>query len=575
MRLGLRQLSAAAVLVGTLMVLLAGCASSNSNRRVHQIFHMAWLGSQGQDITPPDPGTCNDTTCIPVVNLLFDGLVTLDANLNVEKWGADDITISPDGLTYTFHLRGGQEFSDGMPVTASDYAYAMNRSLDPCLNSAVSYYLWAIKDAQDFSAEGCSGGQENGRKTLIGDSIVPDDGASRLIVTLTKPAGYFLAALSYSTAFALEPKVVAGASLGADEKWLDTLKRGASGQGGSGMFYVSAYDHAGNLVLKANPHWWGRNAGKKLALTEVDFKIFADADSMYDAYNTGTLYDYLNRVPSSRLAEARAQSDEHDAPILAVQTVALNWDIPPFDNRDARQSFCLALNRDDLVRRVLNGSQLPSYHLVPKGMPGYNSALAGPGGLSDTAGDLGKARSHWNAYKATLGGRPIPPIQFTYDVSDNGSQTGKSYAEALQTQWDAAFPDAKVTLNPVSMPVRIQLERQKKLQAYRFAWPADYPDPQNFLSQLYATTAGYNYSNASVPDVDALLARADQASPVAAGRLALYMQAEQKLVDAVAVCGVYQYANHYRLRATVRNYAENGLFFTPADSWVAMYLTNS
>ena len=52
-----------------------------------------------------------------------------------------------------------------------------------------------------------------------------------------------------------------------------------TGMGGSGMFYISKWDHAGNLVPKANPNWWGVTAGKKPNLTEIDYKIFSSTDT--------------------------------------------------------------------------------------------------------------------------------------------------------------------------------------------------------------------------------------------------------------------------------------------------------
>jgi hypothetical protein len=69
------------------------------------------------------------------------------------------------------------------------------------------------------------------------------------------PAGYFLEAMTYPTSYALKRSVVSGKNLGADDTWTPALSQSPTGQGGRGMFYVSSYDSAGNLVLRANSDW--------------------------------------------------------------------------------------------------------------------------------------------------------------------------------------------------------------------------------------------------------------------------------------------------------------------------------
>ena len=51
----------------------------------------------------------------------------------------------------------------------------------------------------------------------------------------------------------------------------------------------------------------------------------------------------------------------------------MNWKIAPFDDVNARKAFCLAINRDQINQQVYQGRNMPTWHLVPKGMNGYNS----------------------------------------------------------------------------------------------------------------------------------------------------------------------------------------------------------
>jgi ABC-type oligopeptide transport system substrate-binding subunit len=107
---------------------------------------------------------------------------------------------------------------------------------------------------------------------------------------------------------------------------------------------------------------------------------------------------------------------------------------------------------------------------------------------------------------------------------------------------------------------------------FRFGWQADYPDPQDFLSLLFLSDAPYNTQSANVPGADALMRRAD-ALPDMRQRVPLYNQAEQMLIDNVAVCPLYQYVTRYALRPWVKgDFVEDTRGLFPNDAWVSGYI---
>lgn len=584
MRLGIRKLSFTGlmVLLGLVALLAAGCGtnSGNGGQAASQVLHVSWASGGGSpDITTLDPGLAQDSSAIPIVDLVYDGLVVLDHNGKVTPWGASKWDVSNGGLTYTFHLRPNQKFSDGTPVTASDYAYAIDRTLNPCLQSGVNYYLWTIKDAQTFSNETCdtkSGKITAGQgqttpvlTTLVGDSIKAVD-PNTLQIQLQTTAGYFLDALSYSSSYALEKSTVTGPNLGADDKWIDNLTKGSTGQGGSGMFYVSKWNHQGDLVLKANPNWWGVSAGMKPKLSEIDYKIFASADTGYSTYISNNNYDLLDdgMIPPDQLAQAKTRPDFHTGPFLAIQSLEMNWKIAPFDDLNARKAFCLAINRDTIVNNVLKGADIASWHLVPQGMPGYNANLKSLDG-APTAGDQAKALQYWNAYKSAHGGK-VPTIQYSFNTSDSAST---AFANALIAQWNQTLPGANVQTNPKPWKQTLKDEQAKIVQFYRFGWIADYPDAEDWLTLLHSTTSSYNENNASVPAADKLMQQADQSTDQTQ-RLSLYNQAEQMLLDNVAECPVYQYQLHYLLRTYVKNLTYDAQAQVATTDWPNIYIAS-
>ncbi len=571
MRLGNRKFSIAGliVLMGTIALLASACGTSTNpgptDKAKDQTLNLGWATGGGTDITTLDPAQCSDTSCGPLESMLFDGLVTLDKGLNVIPWAAKSWNVSSDGTTYTFTLQSNQKFSDGTPVKPSDFAWSMDRSANPCLGSQLSYYLSTIKDASAFSGETCTADQPVGAiTTLVGDSIIPDDSANTLTIKLAQPAGYFLEALTYSTSFAVEKSVVSGAGLGKDDTWLDNLAKGATGQGGSGMFYVSAWNHQGVLTLKQNPNWWGT----KPTITTVDFKLFSSTDTEYSTYQTDQTLAYTDTIPVDQIAAAKSLPDYHEQATLIIGGFMMNWKVAPFDDVNARKAFCLAINRDQLNQSIAKGTQIPNWHIVPKGMPGYDANLQGIDG-APTAGDQTKAKAYWAQYLAAHGNK-VPSIKLSFNLSSN---TAKLSAEAYQATWNQLF-GINTTIDQTAWATILQEEQSKTLQLYRFAWAADYPDPEDWTTLLFSTDSPYNEQNASIPEADALMKQADGLQDMSQ-RVPLYNQAEQMLVNQVAWCPTSQYQNYYRVRTWVKGgFVQTAQGSFPLPVWQTAYIAN-
>jgi oligopeptide transport system substrate-binding protein len=585
MRLGTRKgtLSGLLAAAGTLALLLAACGGSSStgqtgpsNKGANQKLVINWgTGGGSADITTYDAAQSSDSSASPIISMLYDGLVTLDKDLKVENWGADKVTPSADGLTYTFHIRSGQKFTDGTPVKASDYAFSLNRAVNPCLASPVGYYLPQanLKDANTFNTETCA---KDGKtvvgsiQTLIGDSIVADDGANTLTLTLSQPAGFFLDAVSYVSNYVVEQSAL-GDGLGASGAWTDNLSKP---EGNSGMFEVKSNDKSGHLVLVPNPYWWGNSAGKKLNFTEVDFNMFETSDTQYSAYQSDPSTAMSDAIPSQQIAAAKADPNSgfQSGPQLLLQGFAMNYKIAPFNNKDARLAFCEAINRTQVANNVRSGVSTPTWHIVPQGMPGYNPNLQGPDGAG-LGSNLTLAQQHWSAYKATLNGASVPPIKISFNLS---STTAKALAEFYQSTWNQAL-GLNVGIDQTAWATILKEEAQKTVQIFRFGWLADYPDPQDFLTLLFDTNSGYNDQNASVPAADQLMEAADKMflPSQQVQRLSDYNQAEQLLLNDGAFCPVYTEPNYYALRSWVNGMTENGEEVFPNDDWVNGYLTKS
>ncbi len=571
----------------------AGCPARGDN----QTF-VAYLITNAHpgDRALLDPAEATDPAARTVTRLLFDGLVTLDKNLKPELWGADRVDVSPDGLTYTFHLRPGQRFSDGRPVQASDYAWSLERLVSPCTHAATDVALLALQDAPAFAAEPCNGGKPAGKiQTLQGSSIIANDGAGTLALVVSQPTGGFLTMLASAPAYALEHEVVSPPAGSKNGSWPSNLTHGATGQGGSGMFYVAGIDkHA--LTLRPNPVWWGQGAHKAPNLSELDVKLYGDATAAYKAFQADPTAAYLSQIPTGQLQGAASDAGYREGPALRMEGIAFNWNVAPFDKLDAREAFCLAINRDQYAATPGAGLLEPTWHVTARGISGYDRSLDSLDG-APTAGDAEKATRHWQAYLTALGiqnsqgtatptatNTPTPqptatpqptvkPPSVTFSFASD-SPTQQALAAVLQADLQATL-GVKVQLSGSPAGALADAVRGKGVQAYPVVWGSDVPDPQFFLTRPFSSGAAENFANAGVPEADALLAQADIASDPMhdIARMQIYNQAEQYLVDNVVICPVAQLHLAYEVRPWAHGLAETGDGLIPLDNWSAAVLT--
>src|SRR6185437_6414715 len=271
--------------------------------------------------------------------------------------------------------------------------------------------------------------------------------------------------------------------------------------------------------LKRNPHWWG----KKPNFTTVDFKLFASTDTEYSVFQGDQQLAFADSIPVDQIAAAKGQHDYREHPALIMRSLLLNWKIAPFDDLNARKAFCLAINRDQLNEQAFQGGYLPTWHIVPEGMPGYNEHLQG---LDNTpvTGNMALARTYWQQYLAAHPTWKAPATWLTWFYASNSNRL---MVEALQADFSQLLGQ-NVKLEPPYFGGLLQdnyTDPRKTLPLVLFAWSQDYPDPQDFLTLLYTSDSPYNTQSASIPAAATLMKRADALTDMAQ-RVPLYNQAE-------------------------------------------------
>jgi len=464
-----------------------------------------------------DPAISADMSSHLYVMQIFSGLVCLDRELTIVPDVAESWEKSLDGKTYTFHLRQGVKFQDGKEVTAADFKYSWERACDPDTGSSTAAtYLGDIVGAQDVLA---------GKATEISGVAVIDD--YTLQVTIDAPKTYFLDKLAYPTAF-----VVDGANVESGANWWREPN-------GTGPFKLKEWEPGQQLILERNQNYYGEPA----KLEQVVFH--------FSAYEPMALYETgqidVTPVSTSYIDEATDESNPLHlelavTPELSLYYIGFNTANPPFDDINVRRAFCLAVNKERIVKVISRDMLNEADGILPPGMPGYNEALEGLDYDVEKAKELIAESKYGDVAN-------LPPITLTVEGYGNGIP---SYLGAVIQEWQQNL-GVEISVRQVEPENFLYNLKQEKDEMFELGWIADYPAPDNFLDILFHTGSENNIFEYSNPDLDALLDQAAIEQNMAV-RLAMYQQAEQLVVDDAPCLPLFHGNNYILVKSYVKGY---------------------
>jgi oligopeptide transport system substrate-binding protein len=525
-----------------------------------QIYTVAEVGVT--DFTTLDPALAQDNASISAIQMIFTGLVQLNDKLRVYPQLATSWDESPDGLTWTFHLRPHLAFSDGTELTSADVAFSIDRALQPATQSTVApIYLNLIKDEDKLLTGKIP--------TLIGDSILTPDPAT-LVIKTKKRAAYFLAMLASPCSYVVEKSLIEKYG---NDKWTDHLAEG----GGAGPFKVAQYVHHQAITFVPDPHYYQT----KPQLQRVTFAFYSSANEAYQAYQSGRVD--MTGIPISAYAANSKRKDFFQVPLLWINYYTMNYLVKPFDNIHIRQAFALAIDKTALARDVWRGTVLPTNHIVPQGMPGYNPLLTGPGDTRSLQGDPARAQALLKQGLQEEGWTRVaqmPTITLTYAANvPNLAQEVVALTRMWQKVLNVSVKTNAVDYNTLLDRVTAATNNAQGLQFWGLAWIAEYPDPQDWLTRQFDSGSPYNNMNyGQNASSDAAQQQATQqaleaadANPQTSARMQSYQQAEQQLVNDVAWLPVDQETAIFLRSPYIVGIHDNAMGMIPPNDWAAIY----
>ncbi|MFN3652885.1 MAG: ABC transporter substrate-binding protein [Armatimonadota bacterium] len=452
--------------------------------------------AQTAEPTTLDPAQVQDGPTIEFMMHVFEGLVQWSPENKLVPALAEKWEISPDGRTYTFTIRQGAKFHNGREVTAEDFAYSISRTLADKTSSVAEVYLNDILGAKAY--------REGKTQKLEGVEVVDP---RTLKITIDAPKGYFLAKLTYPTAYAVCKEAVENTSTMTEQEAI-----------GTGPFRLAEYRRGDRMILEAFPEYW--DGAPKLA--RIERRILLDAGTRHDAFEAGDL-----DIADVSMAMYRADKDNPELadklklfPRPSIYYIALNQQAyAPFKDRRVRQAFAHAVDRNAIVQTVHEGVPQVAAGIVPTGVPGHDPDFRGLEYDPARAKQLLSEAGYPN-------GRGLPPLTLYFRAQvEDIRNTAQVVAEQLKNNLGL-----EVKLAEEEWTTFLAKRNRGEMPVYFLRWAADYLDPQNFLSLMLHSGSKENTLGYSNPEFDRLCDQADVMQD-AEKRLATYRRAEEIVVS--------------------------------------------
>ena len=468
-------------------------------------------GRRAPDARPREGGSfqmvlegpsCLEPACVDSVydalpvSQIFDGLVALDAGLNVVPRLADTWTISRDGLTYTIHLRTGVTFHDGSPLTAGDVVFSVERLLDHrrVRRSIASSYLAVIKGADAFS---------RGRAKHLAGLTALDD--SQLQISLDRPYLSFLEVLAMDDLRVVPKSVVTARG----EK---AFRRAPVG---TGPFKLASWT-AQELRLIANTEYF---AGRPhLDEVVIHFPVAGERDQGNARFLRGETQIVEPTSDSLPVLAKDPTVEIHRYQELSLSFLGIQTGSPPWDDARVRKAIAQAIDRKALAQ-ISSTTRREAQGILPPGLPGYSPNPKAPSYDPEAAKTL-------LAEAGYPGGRGLRPLRL-YTAQSGSTAVAKSNA---QLKTDLANVGIRLEIHEVPWSQLIELIEDNAAPAFQLGWIADLPDPDAFLRTLFEPGGSANYFNFLDPDTAASLERgASMTNPIERARI--YRELERSILD--------------------------------------------
>lgn len=509
------------------------------------------------DVPTLDPALATDSSSIQILNQTYIGLTVLDEEtLEVMPGMASEweVTENEDGTTtYTFTLRDDVPWvrynadsgeveqlldDSGEPrmVTAQDFLYGWQRSLDPRTAGEYAYVLAPqVAGGNEFNtqfADAEEGADVTSMELEFGSDILgisaPD--ATTFVVTTPQFAGYQLNIFGMWMARPQPQWLIEEFG----DFWIEPENFAAYGP-----FTLKERQPDVSITIIKNPFWPGNEVSPQSEIDEVVFFVL-DSSVALAQYEAGEL-DVIDDVDTGSIPRIKADPilslEYFEGTDLASYYYGFSVNIEPMDNVHLRRALSFAIDREDIVENVTQSGQLPAPFFSNPGLAAAPTTTTHPDiGISY---DPAMAQEELALALEELGLSDVselPPITLLFNTSEGHQRI----AEAIQAMW---VEELGIEVQLTNQEFAVYLDQRATFPVWRAGWGADYPDNHNFLFDVFHSSSDNNDTGFVNEEFDALLEEAALLTDQDARR-ELYAQAEQILVyDEAAIIPIYFYSD--------------------------------
>ncbi|MFM2600153.1 ABC transporter substrate-binding protein [Vibrio fortis] len=476
-----------------------------------------------------DPAKAEGLPEMHILRDLFEGLVIQDRDGNITP-GVAESWETEDNKTFVFHLRKDAKWSNGDPVTADDFVYALRRAVDPKTASPNVWYLklTKINNIADVA---------EGKKPLDVLGVTAVD-KHTLRFELDSKVPYFVAMTGHTSMMPIHKANLESS----DKPWSDPKQFV-----GNGAFLLDEWVVNERVELKKNPNYWDSD---DTHLNQVTYIPFENQNASINRYAVGEV-DITSDVPThmAQKLQKEYQQAYTAVPLLCTYYYAFNTTRAPFDDVRVRQAVSYSIMRDVVTNGVTQVGNLPAYTFAHEYTAGFDATQP--------------EYSQWTQKQRDEKAQQLLK-EAGYDASNpldfkllyNTSESNKSIAVAIASMLKNNL-GAKVELENQEWKSYLVSRRQGDFDVMRASWCGDYNEASTFLSLLRSGSSG-NFARYSSEAYDQAMESALSAT-TEQERQTFYDQAEQSLAVDMPIAPIYYYMQARLVRPTVGGFAKNNV----------------
>ena len=424
--------------------------------------------------------------------LLFSELIGFDAKGNPKNEVADSIEANGDNTEYTIKLKKGWKFTDGTEVKAENFTRAWSYGANAKNAQLGASFFAPIQGFEDLQKDGLKGDEQLSGLTVVDDYT--------FTVKLNAPSSVFKTMLGYS-GYAPLP-----------DSFFDDPKAFGENPVGNGAYKFDSWDHNQSIKLSKNPDYKGSFPAKN---DGVWFMVYTDPQPAYADVEAGNL-DSMATVPTSALStfesDDQVQAVNEPGNVSQSFTFAANQKHFSLDDegRLRRAAVSMAIDREQIIDKVSNGTNTPAVDFTAPLIPGYSESVPGNEVLQYNPD---KAKELWEQ------ANQIAPWgdDESFDIAYNADGGGKDIYDAIcNSIHNTLGIKSQATPYPTFSEMRDDITDRKITTAFRSGWQPDYPSAYSYLYSLYdsesADGKGSNDGDYKNPEFDALIDKANTES---------------------------------------------------------------